>query len=309
MPPDPRSIFIIHGRNHKARDALSTFLQSADLRPIPWESAVAEAARRADDANPFIAQVLEAGLEMAQAVVVLLTGDDVARLKRFYETEKLTPQARPNVLLEAGMALGRFPRRTVLVQIGTIRGISDIAGRHIIRLDHSDGASGLRELLDRLEDAGCTVDRKLIPFSHFGPQLVEGEPEGHRWRQYTVYAALLILGMLLGIGGSRLLPSPEVKFKGSVRITGEPVTAYLAIDQHRKLQSGDIELRVGPSPRYVVLYEAQKKIIDDVSLKPGEQLPTLNVDEAFLSSGSECGPQPRVQPNILIADDQAGGFR
>jgi len=58
-------------------------------------------------------------------VVVLITGDDRARLgTRFAEPNDPpeqtdpTPQARPNVLFEAGMAVGKYPELTVLVHLG-----------------------------------------------------------------------------------------------------------------------------------------------------------------------------------------------
>ena len=76
------------------------------------------------------------------AVVVLLTADDEALLRRRFRKAKepiheinLTGQARANVLFEAGMALGRKPESTVLVQIGEVRPFSDIAGRHIVHLE------------------------------------------------------------------------------------------------------------------------------------------------------------------------------
>src|SRR5262249_20742405 len=71
--------------------------------------------------------------------------------------KQLTGQARPNVLFEAGMAFSSHPDRTVLVQLGTIRPFSDIAGRHIIIM--SNDAKRRKELADRLEFAGCDVNR------------------------------------------------------------------------------------------------------------------------------------------------------
>lgn len=83
---------------------------------------------------------------MAQAVLVIFTGDDMAMLANSLQREddpeyekSLTPQARPNVLFEAGMAFGVHSERTILVQIGEVRPFSDIAGRHVIRLDDSSG--------------------------------------------------------------------------------------------------------------------------------------------------------------------------
>jgi hypothetical protein len=55
------------------------------------------------------------------------------------------------------MAIGRDPRRTILVELGDVRPFSDIAGRHAVRLD---GTPKTRlDLAIRLETAGCEVDR------------------------------------------------------------------------------------------------------------------------------------------------------
>jgi hypothetical protein len=107
--------------------------------------------------------VLDVAFSEAAAVVVLLTGDDEAKLRdhlilpddQDYE-RFLTSQPRQNVLLEAGLAFGRHPERTVLVQVGDIRPISDLAGRYIVRLDNSMGKRQI--LADRLRVAGCAVD-------------------------------------------------------------------------------------------------------------------------------------------------------
>lgn len=72
---------------------------------------------------------------MAQAVVVLFTPDDKARLDpRLLQSydgadeREFTGRARQNVLLEAGMALGIAQERTVMVRFGRPRRISDIEG-------------------------------------------------------------------------------------------------------------------------------------------------------------------------------------
>jgi hypothetical protein len=58
--------------------------------------------------------------------------------------------------LEAGMALGKHPERTIIVQIGAIRTISDLTGRHIVYLRNDVEAR--KTLLNRLKTAGCDVD-------------------------------------------------------------------------------------------------------------------------------------------------------
>lgn len=54
------------------------------------------------------------------------------------------------------MAFGRQPDRTILVQVGSIRPFSDIAGRHILRLDNTEKAR--HQFARRLETVDCDVD-------------------------------------------------------------------------------------------------------------------------------------------------------
>ena len=157
--PNKSRVFVIHGRNKAMRRALFDFLRAIDLKPIEWSVAVALTGKP----TPFMGEILDAAMQYAQAIVVLFTGDDLARLRdEFlsgndpdYERET-TPQSRPNVIFEAGMALGKYPNRTILVQVGTLRPFSDIAGRHFIRLRNSSKAR--QELAQRLKLAGCEVD-------------------------------------------------------------------------------------------------------------------------------------------------------
>lgn len=150
-------VFVVHGRNLGARDAMFGFLRAIGLEPIEWSTAISATG----SASPYIGQALDAAFEMAQAVVVLLTPDDIAYLRPEYangddDPERLpTPQARPNVLFEAGMAIGRHPERTVLVELGSLRPFSDVAGRHAVRLDNS--SQKRNDLANRLKDAGCDV--------------------------------------------------------------------------------------------------------------------------------------------------------
>jgi predicted nucleotide-binding protein len=60
------------------------------------------------------------------------------------------------VIFEAGLALGKYPDRTILVQVGNLRPFSDVAGRHFIQLRNS--SKSRQELAQRLKLAGCEVD-------------------------------------------------------------------------------------------------------------------------------------------------------
>lgn len=156
---DPRIVFVIHGRNEKARASLFTFLRSIGLAPREWSELVQDTGR----GSPYIGDILDVAFSKAQAVVVLMTPDDVAELRAPFRSQddapyesQLTGQARPNVLFEAGMAMGRKPDRTIIVELGILRPFSDIAGRHTVRL--SNATQHRQELAQRLETAGCPVN-------------------------------------------------------------------------------------------------------------------------------------------------------
>lgn len=175
--PDSSKVFVVYGRNEAIRRALFDFLRAIGLKPIEWSQAITLTGK----GSPFIGEVLDAAFQHAQAVVVLLTGDDKAKLRSGLQSKDdpdyekdLSPQARPNVLFEAGLALGRNPDRTVLVEIGTLRPFSDIAGRHTVRLDNS--MSKRQDLAQRLRTAGCVVDLTGTDWHHVGDFDVPSAP-------------------------------------------------------------------------------------------------------------------------------------
>src|SRR5439155_15140361 len=123
------TVFVVDGRDLAARDALFMLLRALGLKPLEWTQAL----KLVRKGSPYVGEVLEAAFREAAAVVVLMTPDDEARLSRKFlkpgdaAYEKiLTGQARPNVLFEAGMAFGKDPNSTVLVQVGDVRPFSDV---------------------------------------------------------------------------------------------------------------------------------------------------------------------------------------
>lgn len=159
-PPDPRKVAVMHGRDTKARNAVYNFLRRLDLAPMEWDDLV----ELTKTAAPYNGEAVAAGFRAAQAVVVILTPDDVGYLhpalrgdREHQDDRDPTGQPRLNVVLEAGMALQSHPTRTVLVEIGHCRAISDLAGRNAVRLDGTP--ERLQSLASRLETAGCPVQR------------------------------------------------------------------------------------------------------------------------------------------------------
>lgn len=187
--PDAHKVFVVHGRNSKARDELFNFLRALDLHPIEWSQAVAATGK----GSPYVGEVLDAAFAQARVVIVLMTPDDEVRLhpllhaqdEETYEIQQ-TLQSRPNVLFEAGMALGRADDRTILVKLGRTRPFSDIAGRHEIRLNNS--AQARRQLVSRLRIAGCLVNDEGEDWLRIGnfEEAVAGfspSEDGVRWER------------------------------------------------------------------------------------------------------------------------------
>lgn len=182
---NPKKVFVVVGRNTAASDSMFSFLRAIGLDPIEWSEAVG----LTGSGSPYIGQALDAAFEIAQAFVVLMTPDDQAHLLPEYangdDDPDLEPkgQARPNVLFEAGMALGRHPDRTILVELGPLRPFSDVAGRHTVRLDNS--AAKRNELANRLRNAGCDVNTTGSGWlgagaGDFTPPKVPSSPRGRR---------------------------------------------------------------------------------------------------------------------------------
>ena len=181
---DQRSVFVVHGRNEGLRRSMFDFLRSINLQPIEWTAAVALTGQ----GSPYIGDVLDAAFHRAAAIVVLMTPDEIAYLQPRYghgdDDPEVQPseQARPNVLFEAGMALGRDAERTVLVEIGSVRPFSDVAGRHIVRL--SNAVESRQALAQRLITAGCDVVLSGTDWHSSGdfsaPEPINALPRGRR---------------------------------------------------------------------------------------------------------------------------------
>jgi predicted nucleotide-binding protein len=173
-----RNVFVVYGRDVNAKRGIFQFLRAIGLNPIDFLRAVESTGKAA----PYIGEVLEAAFKQAQAVLVLMTPDDEVQLREDFRTSEdeafesqLTGQPRPNVIFEAGMALGLFPDRTVLVELGKIRPISDLSGRHVVRLNNSSQAR--QTLAKRLEQAGCSVDLDGVDWHDEGSFDVKAVPK------------------------------------------------------------------------------------------------------------------------------------
>lgn len=158
-PGDRRSVFLVHGRDRAAAQAMRDFLRAMRLEVIDWEHAVA----LTGEPSPYVGDVVFAGMKLADAVVVLLTPDDLVRLREDLQGEDeaaddkfVRGQARPNVIYEAGIADALGRSRTVLAEVGNVRALSDLGGRNTVRFDGSPASRS--RLAGRLKAADLQLD-------------------------------------------------------------------------------------------------------------------------------------------------------
>jgi predicted nucleotide-binding protein len=147
------SIFVVHGRDAQLTADIFAFLRAIGLNPLEWSQAI----KGAKGANPHIDEVIFRAMDKVQGVLIVFSPDEEARLKTKFcapiDKKKglatLDGQARPNVIFEAGLALGAHSKKTLLVEVGDLRDISDIAGKHVVRLSNKPAAR--KELAQRLK--------------------------------------------------------------------------------------------------------------------------------------------------------------
>jgi predicted nucleotide-binding protein len=150
-----KAVMVIYGHDSQAKDALFDWLRAIGLQPREWNQLVTATGA----ASPYIGQVLDQAFRQAQAVIALFTPDErvLSAAASPQDSREWRLQARPNVLIEAGMALVTHPARTVLALLGSQELPTDLAGRHYIRLSPTDPAP-LHDLANRLHQAGCETD-------------------------------------------------------------------------------------------------------------------------------------------------------
>lgn len=157
--PDSKRVFIVYGRNAKAKDAMVLFLRAIGLEHLDFDEV-----KNSLGGSPYVGDIVRKGMDEAQAVVVIYTSDEYASLRPSFhsvrddELEKNRWQPRQNVIFEAGMAMGINEKRTILVVLGDMPLPSDIKGRHIVYLNNTtDSREKFRNLLGG-QAVGCAVD-------------------------------------------------------------------------------------------------------------------------------------------------------
>ena len=142
--PVSNKVFIVHGHDGEAREAVARFLEKIEFVPIILHE-------QANKGRTIIEKV-EDHSEVGFAVV-LLTPDD----QGCAEGGKLEPRVRQNVLLELGYFIGRLGRdRVCTLKRGEVDIPSDFAG---VVWETMDASNGWKMALGReLEAAGHIIN-------------------------------------------------------------------------------------------------------------------------------------------------------
>lgn len=153
-----KSVFLVYGHAEAANECVKDVLRAMSLEPIEFNR-MSTMTRKT---SPSIMEVLQTGFANAQAIVVVLTPDEVVKRRDELGGDQQGYQPRPNVLIEAGMAFGIQPDRTILLKFGEIRPASDLSGLHLIEVRNSP--SWRQVLRDRLSLAGCAIPEGITDY-------------------------------------------------------------------------------------------------------------------------------------------------
>ena len=143
-------VFVIHGHDEAAREAVARFLENLRLKPIILH----EQSNRGQTIIEKFEQHADVGF-----VVALLTPDDVGSIRG--EEDDLKPRARQNVIFEFGYFIGKLGRKRVCALVkGHVEKPSDYDGVLYISFDDSGGWE--MRLIKELKAAGFNVDANRV---------------------------------------------------------------------------------------------------------------------------------------------------
>ncbi len=145
-------IFLVHGRDHDARDQLELVLRRLGLEPFILQVT----GGGGDTLIEALKRMIGKSAKCAFGIV-LVTPDDLGYLKT-EKPEDAKPRARQNVILEMGMLLASLTRkRCAILQRGFVDLPSNMGG--VITIPFNDHVrEAVPKLVQRLQEAGFKLD-------------------------------------------------------------------------------------------------------------------------------------------------------
>jgi len=143
-------VFVVHGHDNEAREAVARFIEKLDLKAVILHE-------KADEGRTLI-EKLETHSDVGFAVI-LLTPDDEGR--EISTNKPLSPRARQNVVLELGYFIGHIGRQCVCaLHRGSVEIPSDYLGVLYVPFDDA-GAWQLR-LAKELRARGFNINMNRL---------------------------------------------------------------------------------------------------------------------------------------------------
>ena len=149
-PAISRTVFIVHGHDPSAKEAMARFVEQIGLKPIILSEQPSQ--------GLTIIEKFEANSNVSYTIV-LLTGDDIGGNQG--DNGKMRPRARQNVIFELGFFVGRLGRgRVCALTKGDPEIPSDYSGVVYIPMDEGDAWQG--QLVKELKAAGFDIDANKL---------------------------------------------------------------------------------------------------------------------------------------------------
>lgn len=141
-----RKVFVVHGHDHGAKDAVARFLDKLELKAIILQEQ--------PDRGMTIIEKFEAYANEVGFAVVLLTPDDIGGA---ILADAPTSRARQNVIFELGYFVGKLGRgKACLMRKGDVEIPSDLYGVIYTNIDAAEGWK--LKLVKELKAAGLPFD-------------------------------------------------------------------------------------------------------------------------------------------------------
>lgn len=154
--PADGTIFVVHGRDHDARDQLELVLRRLGLAPFVLQVTGGGGDTLIEALEKMIGKTARSAFG-----IVLVTPDDLGRLKA-EKVEDEKARARQNVIMEMGMLLASLTRKRCAILIkGYVEMPSNMGG--VITINFNDHVrEAVPKLVQRLQEAGFKLDPTAI---------------------------------------------------------------------------------------------------------------------------------------------------
>lgn len=145
----PAKVFVVHGRQNAAKEAVSRFLQHIGVHPVILHEQ--------PNAGRTIFQKFQDVADEADFAVVIMTPDDVGGLKE----GELKTRARQNVIFELGFFIAKLgPDKVCALVEGSVETPSDYGA--VVYVSYGENTGWKGELARELRAAGISFDAHKV---------------------------------------------------------------------------------------------------------------------------------------------------